>query len=260
LLPKYIFRPSKAFIHWLGKWHWIFVCLTLGGIVGYKILERKPVVSFLRQNILELSIIIVLMMMVGVLLELLVMSLNQQRQVLEVIDTKQRVSRELAQCADRESLLEYVVRLPASVADVPAAVLFLLHPVNQVLEEDRVWGSSPAADPLACAECLENHPDPRQLFSECKHSWEGRPPQGAARRYNLWLVHGSEVVGVLQMVTQPGRTLTADQASIFKNISADIAVVLRYIQEPGVSIVELRGEPVGENLLPAAQLVNERVG
>jgi signal transduction histidine kinase len=215
----------------LGKWHWGLICLVIVAILVMEILENETT-DTIYKHLPEYILYITMMVLIGVLIDLLVKSLDQQNQVLNILETKHKISREYSQYDSWDELVDALLKLPGRLAPVAGTVLYLPHPITRQFQQAAYWGEAPAATlPAACQDCILNDLDARLRFSLCCVCPENGKHAPEDRRYYLPLVYGNTLLAVLQILVIPGQNLTRRQAAVFQNIGDDLAVALKLCQD-----------------------------
>jgi nitrate/nitrite-specific signal transduction histidine kinase len=223
-------QKSLVFLR-IVKWHWVIIAIVILGILAMEIIENEPTDSFVR-HIPEYILYITIMLVIGVLIDLLKKSLDQQKQMLNIIDTKHKISRELSRFDLWNDLVEALLHLPSQLAPVTGTVLYLQDPITHLFEQAACWGETPAAAiPPACQECILNNLDTRLQFSLCRLCSKEGKNQADSLHYYLPLAHGNTLLAVMQILVTPGRNLTKQQENIFQNIGDDLGVALKLCQD-----------------------------
>jgi signal transduction histidine kinase len=222
-------------VNWIIRRHWWFV-----GLVGLLILAFILFDSSSSQGgylyAIEFFIFIIPLVVVGMLITLLLRENQRQRQTAKILAYKHRLSRELSEENDWESLVNHLARFPSTVAGIDKSCLLIYDSLSKQLTPVARWASSEEefdrlCSVTVCQKYVEANAGSELGFGVCESDLSGGKAPIQPRVYCLPIRFGEGLLGVLQLRLAVGCILTQEQQDIFRNIGDVIGIALKIGQD-----------------------------
>ncbi len=218
---------------WISGKHWWFI-----GFFAI-VLFIMEAVDFRQHNwdfihVLEFSIYISLLLVVGVLVDMLVTEIQLQNETRKILDFKHSLSLEFASYHDWDGLVDYITRFPSRIAPVRQACLLASDPISGQFNKVAEWNNTGEewTDLLSDGEqkdCPAFDAASDVVFYPCGEKAAVETKTG--EKFCLSFRYGGRVLGVLQFLLEPGETLNGIQTDFFENIVDEIAIALQKGQD-----------------------------
>jgi nitrate/nitrite-specific signal transduction histidine kinase len=220
---------------WIAGRHWWILglaAIVLFGLEAFDYIRHHGDFT----HIIELTIYIAMLFVVGVLIDLLITEIRIQNQTREILDYKHKLSLEFARYHEWDGLVNHIVQFPAEVAPVIQVCLLITDPISNQFIPTAQWssqegGTADFCTVDACQDCLDSSAKEDTTFFSCgaePGSSEGIP---ACQKYCLSFHYGGRVLGIMPLLLEPGEALSESQMELFENIGDDIANALQAGQE-----------------------------
>lgn len=227
------------------KQRWWILSLIAAGLFYLELWEDsfKPLNSI---HLAEYLLYVFFLALIGILITLLMRVLKDQVRNLQILDQKHRIDLEIITNGDWQVLAQQLVKIPAQIAPVAAASLFVRNPIlgRFELAALHVAGDAPAsvtesALKSMCPVCqAQLEADGRKLIA-CSESEseEGAGPRSAS--YCLAVRDCEKIHAIIYFRMSSGQQLSAEQSLILETLDEDILVALKAGQDRKM-LVEMR--------------------
>jgi signal transduction histidine kinase len=223
MMSRKFTRWDKLLPNWILRLRWLLIGALILLIVVHETFE------LLRQefnwvDFIEMVIYAIFLVIIGVLSELLYKSLSVQDHALNILNYKHKLSLELTNYQDWESLSAHLAKIPSTIAPLNNSCLFLPNPILDDFEIAATWSNTGNPDRgfTVCKDCLKKQTMDGFLFKPCPLHEADFPKE----TYYLQLYYGIKILAILQFVLQPGATLNSEQEDILRSISEEMGVAL----------------------------------
>ena len=230
-------------ITWIGNRTWWVIGLAIILLFTLELYDSTHKLNN-SVHIVEFSIFLVLLLIIGFLLGSLMQGIRNQTRAIRILDAMHNLSLEFSGNQDWDVLVDQVVRFPGSIAPVCQAGLFMKKTITNQFDLAAQWSSPGAGQMDLPAEAVYQDLVRDGIGTDLTFGpIESVPPDGErslqAKRYALPIKDKVRLVGVLVFTLEPGKDLTDEQADIFRNTGVDIAVALKAGQDRKV-LADLR--------------------
>ncbi len=222
-------------LNWVAKHYWLMIALVALLILSWEVLEAffPKLHSWLG---LKLLVYQALLLLIGWMLDFSSQKINIQSETMKILDYKHRLSQEFSIRAEWEGLINYMVRLPGTIAAVDQSYLFVTNPLSEQFECVACWNEAGNqtidSDAMRiCWEYLDKHLPNNPKFGSCEGASTDYQTSPQTRMFCLPLQYGENLLGVLQFRLKDGKALEIEQARTFENIGDEIAIALKIGQE-----------------------------
>jgi signal transduction histidine kinase len=217
-------RWDKILPNWIIRLRWLFIGVLILIIVVHETTELITH-EFNLIDFIEMVIYASFLVIIGVLSELLLKSLAVQDHTLNILNYKHKLSLDLTNHQDWESLTTHLAKFPSTIAPINKSCLFLLNPISDNFEIAATWNSieDPDVDFTFCMECLKKQTRDGFLFKPCTLHEAGFPRE----TFYIQLFYGDKFLAILQFNIQPGATLNSEQKDILQSISEEMGIALQ---------------------------------
>ncbi len=235
---------TQGFVNnWLIKRRWWLIGFVGVSLFYLELYEDafKPLDWF---HLLEYLLYVVFLIIIGILISLLTRVLGDQVRNLTLLDYKHKIDREIIAQNDWIALTEQLVKLPATIAPVGAASLFVVNPITNRFEfaAQKIEGvAAPPANAMEalCSVCIAELIADQRLLIQCSTQPAADPDGRASAIYCLAIRDIEQIHAILVIRMLPGRVLNDEQKNILEMIAEDLLVALKAGQDRKM-LVELR--------------------
>jgi len=209
---------------WIIRQRWFFIGGLVIFVVGLEIAESiERGANFVDQT--EMVIYISFLVIIGVLIDKLLNTLSMQDHTANILNYKHRLSLELTNHQDWETLTAQLAKFPSTIASINKSCLFLYNPVLDMFEVAATWSITGDTDGdfKVCMDCLKQQTKDGFQFKPCQlHDGGFR-----SETYYIQLYYGAEFLAILQFVLQPGSIVTSEQKEILQSLSEEMGIALQ---------------------------------
>jgi signal transduction histidine kinase len=222
----------KALFGLLEKWRWLILALIGLLMLAVEIQEFR-VLKVLNEGFHFLEVVLygVLLISTGLLIEFFARSSRAHKQAANILAHKHRLSVELTNNVDSESLWEKLAEIPSGIVDVIDCYLLLgdsltgEYPVSVHWVNPKRSAPSGMWDPaVLCPECLRESRPPLHL---CRN--EGDPATFTA--YKLEFSSPEHRSAFLKFRVSPENKLSVGEKEIFSSIRDEIRMAVQIKQD-----------------------------
>jgi len=221
------------------KRRWWILSLIAAGLFYLELWED----SFQPLNtihLVEYLLYVFFLAIIGILITLLMRLLKDQVRNLQILDHKHRIDLEIISHGDWQVLTQQLVKIPAQIAPVEAASLFVRNPIlgNFELAALNVAGDSPDPETTPekmCPVCLAALEAGGKKLMACPEN----ECEDSAASYCLAVRDCEKIHAILYFRMAPGKKLSAEQSDILETLDEDILVALQAGQDRKM-LVEMR--------------------
>jgi signal transduction histidine kinase len=222
-------------ITWIGNRTWWVIGLAIVLVFSLELYDSTHKLDN-SVHIVEFSIFLVLLLIIGILLGSLMQGIRNQTRAIRILDAMHNLSLEFSGNQDWDVLVDQVVRFPGSIAPVCQAGLFIKNTINNQFDLVAQWSSAGAGQMELPAEAdyrdfIRDGTSNDFKFGLIESGPTVAERSSQAKRYALPIKDKVRLVGVLLFTLEPGKDLTDEQADIFRNIGVDMAVALKAGQD-----------------------------
>lgn len=219
----------------LEKWRWL-VLAVIGVSLLWVEIQEFLTLRILNQafHYFEVFQYAVLLISTGLLLELFARSIKAHKHAVNILENKHRISLELVNQDDWESLIQKLTTIPSKITDVEETYLLIHDPLSGEFEAVGHWlneASLPNAKlwvpVVSCQECLEKPSANRSAFHICQE-----PDQSADYYiYCLEVSHHNIPTALLKFRVHRDASLTSYEEEVFNNIRDEIIIAIQASQD-----------------------------
>jgi len=229
------FRPFvKSIAGVLERWRWLILTFIGLSLLWVEVQEFL-VLRILNQafHYFEVFQYAVLLISTGLLTELFARSNRAHKRAVKILDYKHRLSLELMNNDNWETLIQKLAIMPGKIATVDEAYLLIRNSLSGQFEIASHWIEDGLSheimnwDPtIQCEKCLEKSPDDRPTFHMCSND-----DDSSYYVYSLKLSHQNIPTTAIRFRVNPEAKLSRDEEQIFNNIQDEIIVALQANQD-----------------------------
>jgi signal transduction histidine kinase len=235
LIPNPANGTISRVITWIGKRYWWMIGLAITLLFTLELYDSTHKLNN-SVHIIEFSIFLVLLLIIGILLDSLMQGIRSQMRAIRILDALHNLNLEFSGNQEWDVLVDQVVRFPACIAPVGQACLLLKNTITNQFDPSAQWSSTGDEKMDMCSEAahLEFFKDgigDELNFGQIESGPNAEKQSSQAKRYILPIKDKTRLIGVLLFTLEPGKDLTDEQADIFRNIGVDIAVALKAGQD-----------------------------
>jgi signal transduction histidine kinase len=261
------FRGSSkvsAVPSWMAGWRWWILVLAAFLILS---LEAYDFSRNLNNSIhdIEFGVFLILLVVIGLLLISLSRGIRNQNRIIRILEVKGKLGLELSGYIDWDVLVNQIVRLPRTLANVSQTCLYVSNLITNNFDLVAQWSRAgdsmlDALDCGSCQDCIGKGPLSSLMFSRC----ESKPVTGEAssqlQLFCLPIKDSERQLGILQFALEPGETLTSDQVDIFTNIGDEITIALKNGQDRKIFYDMLASETALAERRSVSQYLHDHLG
>lgn len=224
---------KKSLLESFQRWRWLIIIVS--GLLLLWIEAREFLLHEVSGNqtfdYIEVILYAVLLISTGLLIELFARSNHAYRQAAEILAHKHRLSVELMNHDNWQSLAEKLAAVPLQIVEAEETYVLLSDPLTENYQIAAHWTSQSLLtqkvnwDPrIPCAKCLEKN---KPSFHICR-SKEGGEPFHA---YSLVAATPNYPTAVLKFRTRPEAKLSEEEMKIFSSIRDEIVAAIQAGQD-----------------------------
>jgi len=251
----------KALFGRLERWRWLILAVIGFSMLMVEIQEFRVLkVLNLGFHYLEVFLYGVLLLSTGLMIEFFARSNRAYKQATSILAHKHRLSVELTNIIDSESLWEKIAEIPSGIVDVIDSYVFM---------GDTLTGEDPASvrwanperpappgmwDPaVPCGECLR---ETRAPFHLCRN--EGDPATFIA--YRLEFPGDENPFAYLKFRVRPENRLSAAESEIFSSIRDEIRMAVQVRHDRRKLVVSQSTEAAMAEQRSISRVVHDLLG
>lgn len=225
----------KTLFQRLERWRWLVLAIIGLSLLWVEI-EEFLTIRILNQafHYFEVFQYAVLLISTGLLLELFARSTKAHKQAVDILENKHRISLELANQDDWESLIQKLTMIPGKIVDVEETYLLITDPLSGEFEPVGHWlkESSPLQaevwyPTIQCRECLQKPSGDPSVFHMCQE------PDTSSKWhvYSLKVSHHNIPTTLLRFRVHRDAVLSRDKEDVFSNIRDEIIIAIQSSQD-----------------------------
>jgi len=232
LIKKFTNTLGKLFL-WLGKRDWRVVISILIIILFFEIFEliHKGDSLFDIFHLIEYAIYCILLIFVAVLVDFYSKAYSAQKYTMDILDYKHQLSLNLLEVDDWEQLIEELVKLPSTIAQVRMSRLYVYSSISNEMEVVSTWKSEDDQDSNFRYDFKKcNHQDliDNFLFSpNCESDIDENKDEINQLEYCFPISSQKNLLGLIQFQMKSGETLSAEQKEIFNSIRPELGLAYK---------------------------------
>ncbi len=243
LLHNQTIETNSKIVTWIGNRYWWVIGLAIVLLFTLELYDSTHKLDN-SVHIVEFSIFLVLLLIIGILLGSLLQGIRNQTRAIRILDAMHNLSLEFSGNQDWNALMDQIVHFPASIAPVCQACLFIKNTTTNEFDLSAQWSSPGVGQMDLCSETgygeFVRYGNSTDLtFGQIEPGTPGGERSLQAKRYALPIKDRVRLVGVLLFTLEPGKDLADEQADIFRNIGVDMAVAIKAGQDRKV-LADLR--------------------
>jgi signal transduction histidine kinase len=222
-----IFKPKL--LSWQAGRHRCIFGAIIFALLVFEVWEEKSNLSIMA-HMLEMLMYVIFLCISGILIDGLIRTILKRDQYLQILDTKYKLSLDLASCEDWDVMVNHVVEFPSRITKVERSCLYRQNPVTHEFREIARW--EPGLKRPEIPFHLNSYPNflalqPGSSYAFCEHNELGEAGDPASRWFCLPLVSGAELIALLRFQTVADRSLSSEERFLFENIGDEISVALK---------------------------------
>ena len=177
------------------------------------------------------------LIIVGVVIGLLLNSIKEKTTTVNILETKNSLSHQLASAQDWAEMTALIVEFPGTIMPLEGSSLLTYSPAGEQFELSAHWssnGNKDLPDSLSnktkfCAQCILDQSFVLRPMED--HCFPDRSVSDITSDYCLPLNYGESLRAMLHLRVPPKFQPTPEQTNLINNISPEMAIALRAAQE-----------------------------
>jgi signal transduction histidine kinase len=224
-----------AALSWILMHQWWMLILAAILLISFEVYDFSHDQSALIY-VIETIIFLVLLWVIGLLLASLSRGFRNQSRIINILDAKHKLSMEFSGYHEWDVLVNQIAKFPGTLVGASQSCLFVSNIITNQFDMVAQW-SQGGKDVIelcvgaSCQECFRNQSGTKLAFFQSVSEPLAGGFYSQAYKYCLAIKDEERLLAVLQFVLEPGQSLTVEQVDIFRNISDDIAVALKAVQD-----------------------------